>query len=38
MEILNNYINGKFVEYGEQAGIDTPYNRTLQALVKAIEP
>jgi 2-dehydropantoate 2-reductase len=33
-----DFINGKFVEYGEQAGIDTPYNKTLQALVKAIEP
>lgn len=31
-------INGKFVEYGEQAGVDTPYNKTLRALVKALEP
>jgi 2-dehydropantoate 2-reductase len=33
-----DFINGKFVEYGEQAGIDTPYNNTFMALVKAIEP
>ncbi|MFH0813595.1 MAG: 2-dehydropantoate 2-reductase [Pseudomonadota bacterium] len=33
-----DFINGKFVEYGEQAGIDTPYNKTLRALVKALEP
>ena len=32
-----DFINGKFVEYGEQAGIDTPYNRTLRALVKGLE-
>ncbi len=32
-----DYINGKFVEYGEQAGIQTPYNRTLCALVKGLE-
>lgn len=33
-----DFINGKIVEYGEQAGIDTPYNRTLRGLVKALEP
>jgi 2-dehydropantoate 2-reductase len=33
-----DFINGKFVEYGAQAGIDTPYNSTMMALVKAIEP
>jgi len=33
-----DFINGKFVEYGEQAGIDTPYNKTFKALVKALEP
>ncbi|MBC8391276.1 MAG: 2-dehydropantoate 2-reductase [Deltaproteobacteria bacterium] len=33
-----DFINGKFVEYGEQAGIETPYNRTFTALVKALEP
>jgi 2-dehydropantoate 2-reductase len=33
-----DYINGKFVEYGSQAKVDTPYNNTLKALVKAIEP
>ncbi len=33
-----DFINGKFVEYGHQAGIETPYNNTLRSLVKAIEP
>ena len=33
-----DFINGKFVEYGEQAGVETPYNKTLRALVKALEP
>ncbi|MEW6671110.1 MAG: 2-dehydropantoate 2-reductase [Thermodesulfobacteriota bacterium] len=33
-----DFINGKFVEYGAQAGIDTPYNNTFKALVKALEP
>jgi 2-dehydropantoate 2-reductase len=32
-----DYINGKFVEYGERTGIDTPYNKTLRALVKGLE-
>jgi 2-dehydropantoate 2-reductase len=32
-----DYINGKFVEYGRQAGIDTPYNITLRSLVKGLE-
>ncbi|MDY7037098.1 MAG: 2-dehydropantoate 2-reductase [Thermodesulfobacteriota bacterium] len=32
-----DYINGKIVDYGERAGIDTPYNRTLRALIKALE-
>ncbi len=32
-----DYINGKFVEYGKQAGIATPYNFTLQTLVKGLE-
>jgi 2-dehydropantoate 2-reductase len=32
-----DFINGKFVEYGEQAGIGTPYNITLRALVKGLE-
>jgi 2-dehydropantoate 2-reductase len=31
-----DFINGKFVEYGLQAGIDTPYNATLQSLVKGV--
>lgn len=33
-----DFINGKFIEYGKQANIDTPYNKTLLSLVKAIEP
>lgn len=33
-----DFMNGKFVEYGRQAGIETPYNKTLRALVKAREP
>ncbi len=32
-----DYMNGKFVRYGEQAGVATPYNRTMRALVKALE-
>lgn len=32
-----DFINSKFVEYGKQAGIETPYNNTLQALVKGLE-
>ena len=31
------FINGKFVHYGAQAGIATPYNSTLRSLVKGIE-
>jgi 2-dehydropantoate 2-reductase len=30
-------INAKIVEYGERAGVATPYNRTLWALVKGLE-
>ena len=43
MDIENNrrteidYINGKFVEYGQRAGIETPYNMTLKSLVKGLE-
>lgn len=33
-----DFINGKIVEYGEQAGVDAPYNRMIRALVKALEP
>lgn len=33
-----DFINGKIVEYGEQAGVDTPYNRMIRALVKGLEP
>ena len=32
-----DFMNGKFVEYGKQAGIDTPYNHTLWTLVKGLE-
>jgi 2-dehydropantoate 2-reductase len=32
-----DFINGKFVAYGKQAGIETPYNMTLRALVKGLE-
>jgi 2-dehydropantoate 2-reductase len=32
-----DYINGKFVEYGQRAGIDTPFNKTLLSLVKGLE-
>jgi 2-dehydropantoate 2-reductase len=33
-----DYINGKVVEYGLQAGIPTPYNSMIRGLVKALEP
>ncbi len=33
-----DFINGKFIEYGHQAGMETPYNKTIRSLVKAIEP
>ena len=32
-----DYINGKIVEYGEQAGMPTPYNTMIRGLVKALE-
>ncbi|MEW5908726.1 MAG: ketopantoate reductase C-terminal domain-containing protein [Thermodesulfobacteriota bacterium] len=32
-----DFINGKFVEYGQRAGMDTPFNTTLRSLVKALE-
>lgn len=32
-----DYINGKIVEYGAQAGIATPYNTMIRGLVKALE-
>jgi 2-dehydropantoate 2-reductase len=31
-----DYMNGKFIEYGAQAGIETPYNIMIRSLVKAI--
>ena len=32
-----DYINGKFVEYGKRAGVQTPYNNTMRSLIKGIE-
>ncbi|MFO7751802.1 MAG: 2-dehydropantoate 2-reductase [Desulfobacteraceae bacterium] len=32
-----NFINGKIAQYGEQAGIQTPYNNTMVALIKGLE-
>jgi 2-dehydropantoate 2-reductase len=32
-----DFINGKFVEYGRQAGIETPYNLMIRALLKGVE-
>ena len=32
-----DFINGKFVEYGTQTAVETPYNKTLRALVKGLE-
>ena len=32
-----DFINGKFVEYGTQTGVETPYNKTLSALIKGLE-
>ena len=32
-----DYINGKIVEYGDRAGVPTPYNRMILALVKGRE-
>ena len=32
-----DFINGKFVDYGAQTGVPTPYNNTLRALVKGLE-
>lgn len=32
-----DFICGKIVEFGEAAGVDTPNNRTVHALVKALE-
>ena len=33
-----DYINGKIVDYGVQAGYPTPYNTMIRGLVKALEP
>lgn len=32
-----DYINGKFITYGRQAGIETPYNIMITSLVKGLE-
>ena len=32
-----DFMNGKFVEYGKRAGIETPFNHTLWTLVKGLE-
>ncbi|RJQ52348.1 MAG: 2-dehydropantoate 2-reductase [Desulfobacteraceae bacterium] len=32
-----DFINGMFVKYGSQAGVETPYNKVFVALVKALE-
>jgi 2-dehydropantoate 2-reductase len=33
-----DFINGKIIEYGQQAGMPTPYNNMIRGLVKALEP
>jgi len=33
-----DFMNGKFMEYGQKAGMETPYNTILRSLVKALEP
>ncbi len=32
-----DFINGKFIEYGTYAGIETPYNKIFRGIVKALE-
>jgi 2-dehydropantoate 2-reductase len=32
-----DFINGKFIEYGERVGLSTPYNKALWSLVKGLE-
>ena len=32
-----DFLNGKFIEFGSQADVDTPYNSTMRALVKGLE-
>jgi 2-dehydropantoate 2-reductase len=32
-----DFINGKIIEYGKRAGIETPYNITVRALIKGME-
>lgn len=33
-----DFINGKIIKYGSQAGLATPYNNMIRGLVKALEP
>lgn len=33
-----DFMNGKIVEYGQRVNLETPFNSTLRALVKALEP
>lgn len=32
-----DYINGKIIEYGQRAGVQTPFNMALRSLIKALE-
>ncbi len=32
-----DYINGKIIEYGERAGVATPFNTTMRSLVKGLK-
>lgn len=32
-----DFMNGKFIEYGVRAGLETPFNSALQSLVKGLE-
>lgn len=32
-----DYINGKIVEYGKKAGVETPYNNIMRSLIKGLE-
>jgi 2-dehydropantoate 2-reductase len=33
-----DFMNGKFIDYGQRAGVKTPFNTMIRNLVKAIEP
>ena len=32
-----DFINGKFVAYGQRVGMETPFNKTMLSLVKGLE-